>query len=72
MLLAVQMVLLPVYLHVFLGDVAAALVQWEPFLHAIIWLIVVPLSLAAVCQAWAARSAVGKQAMGTPCLPRPG
>lgn len=55
-LLAAQMLLLPVFLGLFLGETAAALVQWEPFLHAFLWLIVVPLTLAAVCQLWAARS----------------
>ncbi|MDQ0608102.1 ACR3 family arsenite efflux pump ArsB [Variovorax sp. W1I1] len=64
LLLALQMVLLPVYLGVFMGDAAAALVHWGPFLYAFIWLIVVPLSLAAVCQAWAARSAAGERAVG--------
>jgi arsenite transporter len=63
LLLALQMVLLPVYLGVFMGDAAAALVHWGPFLHAFIWLIVVPLSLAAVCQAWAARLAAGERAV---------
>lgn len=64
LLLALQMALLPIYLGVFMGDAAAALVHWGPFLHAFIWLIVVPLSLAAVCQAWAARSAAGERAVG--------
>lgn len=63
LLLAAQTLLLPVYLGVFMGDAAAGLVQWEPFLHAFIWLIAVPLSLAAVCQAWATRSTAGERAV---------
>lgn len=64
LLLAAQMILLPVYLGVFMGNVAAELVQWEPFVHAFIWLIAVPLSLAAVFQAWAARSTAGERTVG--------
>ena len=64
LLLAAQMVLLPVYLGLFMGDAAAGLVQWGPFLHAFVWLIAVPLSLAAICQAWAARSVIGERAVG--------
>ncbi|RCW66076.1 arsenic resistance protein [Pseudorhodoferax soli] len=63
LLLAAQMVLLPVYLNLFMGDAAAGLVQLGPFLHAFIWLIAVPLSLAAICQAWAARSTAGERAV---------
>lgn len=39
------------------------MVQWGPFLHAFVWLIAVPLSLAAGCQAWAARSTAGELAV---------
>jgi ACR3 family arsenite efflux pump ArsB len=62
-LLAAQMLLLPVLLGLFLGEAAAGLVQWGPFLHAFVWLIAVPLALAAACQAWAARKPAGEQAM---------
>lgn len=61
LLLAAQMVLLPLYLGLFLGDSAAGLVHWQPFVHAFIWLIAVPLSIAAICQAWAARSTAAEQ-----------
>lgn len=64
LLLAAQMVLLPFYLSLFMGDAAAGLVQWEPFVHAFVWLIAVPLSIAALCQAWAARSAAGERVVG--------
>ena len=58
-LLVVQMVLLPIYLSVFLGQEAADLVQIGPFLHAFVWLIALPLILAVLTQSWAARSRMG-------------
>jgi ACR3 family arsenite transporter len=64
MLLIAQMVLLPGYLTVFLGDDAARLVQAGPFLHAFLWLIVVPLALACVTQLLANRSAGVRKVAG--------
>lgn len=61
-LLVVQMLLLPVYLGLLLGNDAAALVQPGPFLHAFVWLIAVPLTLAALVQLWAAQSRAGERA----------
>ena len=58
-LLIVQMLLLPLWLSLFLGAQAADLMQMGPFLHAFLWLIAIPLGLAALCQIWAARSAAG-------------
>ena len=58
-LLIAQMLLLPVFLSVFLGEEAAGLVQLGPFVHAFVWLIAVPLVLAALVQFWAARSRIG-------------
>jgi arsenite transporter len=58
-LLIVQMLLLPIFLGVFLGEDAAGLVQLGPFVHAFVWLIAAPLALAALVQFWAARSRVG-------------
>ncbi|KSV73582.1 MULTISPECIES: arsenic resistance protein [Sinorhizobium/Ensifer group] len=58
-LLVVQMLLLPGYLAFFLGSDAAALVQIGPFVHAFVWLIAVPLTLAVIVQLWAGRSVVG-------------
>lgn len=55
-LLIVQMALLPVFLGLFLGPEAGALVAPGPFLHAFVWLIGVPLLLAALVQVAAARS----------------
>ena len=63
LLLAAQMLLLPVFLGLFLGNAASGLVQWRPFLHAFVWLIAVPLLLAAACQAWAVRARTGWHAV---------
>lgn len=60
-LLIAQMALLPIYLRLFLGVDAAAYVQLGPFVHAFVWLIVVPFVLAAAVQAWAARSHLGER-----------
>ncbi|MCO5121246.1 MAG: arsenic resistance protein [Burkholderiaceae bacterium] len=61
-LLVVQMLLLPAYLGILLGSEAAQLVEAGPFIHAFLWLILVPLALAGSTQAWAARSRVGRRA----------
>ena len=53
-LLIAQMILLPGYLGLFLGEDAARLVNAGPFIHAFLWLIAVPLVLAALTQVWAA------------------
>lgn len=72
MLLIAQMLLLPAYLHVFLGDAAAELVHLGPFVHAFVWLIAIPLVLAALVQLWAARSGAGQRvAAGLGLLPVP-
>ncbi len=60
-LLILQMVLLPVYLGFFLGADAANLVQMGPFVHAFVWLLVVPLVLAALVQIWASRNRMGER-----------
>lgn len=59
LLLGVQMLLLPVYLGLLLGEAGRGLIQIEPFVHAFIWLIAVPLLLAGVVQAWARWSLTG-------------
>lgn len=61
-LLMAQMLLLPGYLGVFLGADAARLVQAGPFVQAFLWLILVPLLLAAATQIWAARRPTGARA----------
>lgn len=71
-LLIVQMLLLPAYLGVFLGSDASQLVQLGPFIHAFVWLIAIPLALAAAVQVWAARSKAGERVasgLGLLCVP---
>lgn len=71
-LLILQMLLLPVYLGVFLGDDAAGLVHLEPFIHAFVWLIAIPLVLAIIVQLSAARiSAVQRASSILGLLPVP-
>lgn len=60
-LLALQMLLLPLYLGLFLGEAGQGRVQWAPFLQAFGWLIVLPLGLAALCQAAAARGGAAQR-----------
>lgn len=59
-LLIVQMALLPVFFMLFLGSDLADIVETGPFLHAFLMLIVIPLTLAWLTQAWAARATVGR------------
>lgn len=71
-LLLVQMLLLPLYLHAMLGAPAAALVQAGPLVAALVWLMAVPLLLAACTQWWTARSAGGARVQaGLGLLPVP-
>lgn len=60
-LLIVQLLLLPLYLWVFLGENAAEIVQIEPFAEAFLFLIVLPLLLAVGTQMWAKKQTLGKQ-----------
>jgi len=62
-LLVAQMVLLPVYLRILLGEDAAALIQPAPFIDAFVWLIAAPLVLAGAVQWWAARTRTGARAV---------
>ncbi|KQP51140.1 arsenic resistance protein [Methylobacterium sp. Leaf111] len=71
-LLIAQMLLLPAYLNVFLGEDAARFVQVGPFVHAFVWLIAVPLGLAAAVQLWGGRSRAGRRVTtGLGLLPVP-
>lgn len=71
-LLIVQILMLPVYLHLFLGEMASGLVQPGPFIHAFIWLITVPLCLAALTQFLSRHhSLAGKISEGLGLLPVP-
>ncbi|MBN3206897.1 arsenic resistance protein [Pectobacterium brasiliense] len=54
-LLILQMLALPFYLTLFLGQDASELIVFAPFIDAFIWLIAVPLALAAFLQWLAAR-----------------
>lgn len=55
LLLLLQMLVLPFYLTLFLGHDAAGLIVFAPFIDAFIWLIAIPLALAALLQWFAAR-----------------
>ncbi|ODT81450.1 MAG: arsenic resistance protein [Pelagibacterium sp. SCN 64-44] len=59
LLLGMQMLLLPVYLGVMLGTDSRDLIQIEPFVHAFVWLIAVPLLLAGLVQFWARTGRTG-------------
>lgn len=61
LLLGAQMLLLPIYLGVMLGPDSGGLIKIEPFVHAFVWLIVVPLLLAGLVQFWARASRTGSQ-----------
>ncbi|MFE0748200.1 arsenic resistance protein [Gordonia sp. NPDC058843] len=60
LLLLAQMLLTPLYLLVLMGD-GRSVIEPEPFLWAFLVLIVCPLALAWLTQAWADRSAVGRR-----------
>lgn len=55
LLLGLQILLLPLYLHLFLGTAMSAQLPWAPFLDAFLWLIACPLLLAALFQRLAQR-----------------
>ncbi|MEV0318326.1 arsenic resistance protein [Streptomyces sp. NPDC050658] len=72
LLLIAQMMLLPLFLWLFMGADLADVVEPGPFLEAFVVLIVIPLALAWLTQAWAARRPVGAKAadaMGTTMVP---
>ncbi|AND42889.1 MAG: arsenic resistance protein [Bacillota bacterium] len=56
-----QMLLLPLYLLLFIGDDAAEIVNPGPFLESFFGLIVIPLGLAIVLQIYAKKSLVGNK-----------
>lgn len=67
-LLMIQMLLLPFYLYIFLNAESAKLVHIEPFIHAFLWLIIIPLLMAALVQFWALKKRIGQQVISTLCL----
>lgn len=72
LLLLAQMVLLPVFLFLFMGSGLADVAEAGPFLEAFLTLIVIPLALAWLTQAWPARRAAGQKiadATGTAMVP---
>lgn len=72
LLLLAQMVLLPGFLFLFLGADLAQVVRAGPFLQAFLVLIALPLTLAWLTQAWAARRPTGRRfaaAAGTAMVP---
>lgn len=60
-----QMLLLPVYLWLFMGETAAQAVNAQPFLEAFLILIVLPLALAVATQFWAKHQSSGKVVLDT-------
>ncbi|MFI5569185.1 bile acid:sodium symporter [Streptomyces sp. NPDC051740] len=60
LLLVAQMLLLPGFLHLFMGPDLGNIVKAGPFPQAFLFLIVIPLALAWALQAWAARRPVGQ------------
>ena len=59
LLLLAQMLLLPVYLWLFMGEQAAQIMSAGPFLEAFFVLIVLPLGLALASEFWATRRRTG-------------
>lgn len=64
LLLIAQMVLLPGFLWLFMGSDLAEVVEAGPFIEAFVVLIAVPLTLAWLTQAWAARRRAGQKVVG--------
>lgn len=58
-LLVMQMLLLPIYLGLFIGDEVKSLIQLAPFVHTFIELILVPFILATIVQYYAKRNQIG-------------
>lgn len=72
LLLVAQLVLLPGYLYLFMGSDLADIVEAGPFVEAFAVLIALPLTLAWLTQAWAARRPAGRKnadAAGTAMVP---
>ncbi|OAB26560.1 arsenic resistance protein [Paenibacillus macquariensis subsp. defensor] len=71
-LFVIQMILLPFYLWLFIGDKAANIMKIGPFVVAFLSLIVLPLLLAIFTQIWAKRRRKGQSALNvTAWLPVP-
>lgn len=71
-LFVVQLLLLPLYLWLFIGEEMIGIVQIGPFLEAFLLLIVAPLLLALLTQWWGQKSTAGARALDmTAWLPVP-
>lgn len=71
-LFVTQMLFLPIYLWLFMGEKAAEIVSVGPFVEAFIGLIVVPLVLALLTQWWSRRQSQGERLLdATAWLPVP-
>ncbi|RFB15277.1 arsenic resistance protein [Bacillus sp. HNG] len=71
-LFVVQMILLPLYLWLFIGEEMVGVVHIAPFLEAFLLLIVVPLLVAIITQLWAKQKALGETVLDmTAWLPVP-
>ncbi|MFR9731990.1 arsenic resistance protein [Saccharopolyspora sp. MS10] len=64
LLLIAQLVLLPGFLLLFLGSELAEVIEPGPFVEAFAVLIAIPLALAWLTQAWAARRPAGRRVQG--------
>lgn len=72
LLFIVQMLLLPVYLWLFIGEEVTGIVQVGPFVEAFLMMILLPLSLALLTQLWAKKGGVGEKVLDlTTWLPVP-
>ena len=60
-LFVVQMIVLPLYLWLFIGEEMAGVVHIEPFLEAFLLLIVTPLIAAIITQLWAKKKVLGEK-----------
>jgi ACR3 family arsenite transporter len=60
-LMLVQLLLLPIYLWLFMGQQVAEFIEAGPFIEAFLLIIALPLTLAWVTEVWAERSETGEQ-----------
>ncbi|MGO0577691.1 arsenic resistance protein [Ornithinimicrobium panacihumi] len=63
LLMLIQMLLLPLYLLIFVGPELVSAIETGPFLEALIGLIIIPLTLAALTQCWSKKRAAGRTVM---------
>ncbi len=65
LLLLLQMILLPFYLWLFIGNEAVGIISATPFINAFLWLVITPLSLAFITELWAVKSKIGEKYLST-------